>query len=180
MLQSHFIDTYSTGRDDSIQHMTLSCGHIRNQRRKKKPLSLRQCSTDKTVTLWRIPCPWAMTDQFQLNFYFQNSEEKFLPVSFSKREWWKSSFPWPPRTRGPSFIRADATEQNYQLNILQVLLPYRRALSKAKLKRTSLRIAKDISVHQAFSLSNLKVFLQTPEVLAHWWNSPSFSGLQNG
>lgn len=130
------------------------------------------------MTLWRIPCPWAMTAQFQLNFYFRFSRRNFF--LYYSMEWWKSSFPWPPKTRGqgimlctpahgavlwrPSLISAEATEQNYQQSILQVLLPYRCRLSKAKLKRISLRIAKDISVHQAFSLSNLKVLLQIPEV----------------
>lgn len=68
-----------------------------------------------------------------------------------------------------SFISAEATEQNYQLSVLQVLLPYRCTLSKAKLKRISLRITKDISV---FSLTNLKVLQNDPCTLVE---QPQFS-----
>ena len=45
------------------------------------------------MTLWRIPSPWAMIAQFELNFHFQNFKEKFLSVPFSEGEWWQSSLP---------------------------------------------------------------------------------------
>lgn len=117
--------------------------------------------------------PWQL--HFNWISIFRNWMKNFFLYHSAKGSDGSPHFPNLPGQGGkaPSFalqpmrqslISAEAIEQNYQLSVLQVLLPYRCTLSKAKLKRISSRIAKDISLHQGFSMTNVKVLLQTPEV----------------
>lgn len=55
--------------------------------------SLRQCYSEASTSLWRIPSPWAMIARFQLNFQFENFKDKFLSIPLSKGERWQSSLP---------------------------------------------------------------------------------------